>query len=417
MKHKFLLAAGLLAIQAIVSPFAIAKPSQGQPAGTIQGYVVPDQVGANQPFTFAATKVVEGEVVSVKTVSGEVVATKKTDKLGRVFLPAGLAAGAYLLTTRAGKPTGHLNVGPGSLPFGNTLCVTSAPSAIDVSQGLCLTGTGMNPNAANMSAIIGKTEFPVLAGTATEMKTGPLPSSACNNGPVEVKNTQTNETSQLDNVVFYELSAKMARQKITGGEQTTLEFTFKPANFNASVNARIISGPVSFQGGAKEKDFMVEKGTGKLPLVADPAGLGQFRVAYDINEILGAGKLAGSTFQPLKPGGPVGGEKPEKVDNKKKQCPKTIHMRDEANGWQQSEKKVKDAEGKEKTIYVISRTVRCSIYKSCSKLEGHGGNCNFAGKSRCEVHDIVETREFDNERDRKDSMKDTGIPEKIKFPG
>lgn len=417
MKFRALLAVGLMAFQAAVAPIAIANLAQSQSGGVVTGFVIPNKVGANQPFTFAAGGVVEGEVIAVRTVEGTVVQSRKADKLGRVFLAGGLAAGAYILSAKGGKNTTTLNVQPPQPINSGGLTIPDVPGCIDVNQGLSLSGSGMSGNAADMSVKISKADFPVLAGTASELKTGPLPTTVCGEGSVIITNNQTGDTSSLENVVCYELTAKLARQKLTGGEQTTLEFSFKPANFIANVHARILSGPVSFQGSTKEKDFQVKNGAGKVPLVADPAGLGQFRVAYDINEILGAGKLDGSTFLPLKPGG-FGGEKPDKADNqKKKGCPKTKHIRDEANGWEQSEKKVKDeATGKEKTVYIISRTIRCSIHKSCSKDEGHGGNCAFTGKSRCEVHDMTETREFDNERDRKDSMKDTAIPDKYKYP-
>jgi hypothetical protein len=151
-------------------------------------------------------------------------------------------------------------------------------------------------------------------------------------------------------------------------------------------------------------------------MVADPAGQGQFRVAYDVNEIIGAG----STFLPAKPGGATGGEKPEQADNKKKErCPLTKHVRDEATGWNLSEKDVPDPDnaGKTKKVYIASRTVRCSIHKSCSKDKGHGGACAFTGKNQCKDHDITETREYATERERKDGVKDTAIPEGIKYPG
>jgi hypothetical protein len=423
MKHKAMIAAGLLTLQAVISPIAIANFAQGQPAGEVTGFVVPSEVGANEPFTFAATGVVEGEVISVQTVDGEVVQAKKADKHGRVFLAAGLAAGAYILSTKGGKGTSKIDVQPPrTLPGGSELTIPQLPGKINAKQGLNLTGEGMSPNAADMVATINGKQYPALAGTATEMKTGPLPSSACGAGPVEIKNTKTGDTSMLDNVVCYELSAKLGRQKLVGGEQTALEFTFKPANLTALVEARILSGPVSFAGGVKEKVLEVIGGAAKLPLVADPAGQGPFRVAYDIHDVLGAGRVEGTAKAgDLRPGGPVGGQigKPgtEPTENKER-CPLTKHIRDEATGWKTSEKTVPDADnpGKTKTVYIATRTVRCSIHKSCTKIKGHGGDCAFTGKSRCKDHETTETREYGSADARKDGMKDTKIPEGMKYP-
>jgi hypothetical protein len=420
MKHKAMLAAGILLVQAVASPLALARWGQGAAAGQVTGFVVPNQVGANEPFTFAATNVLEGEVVAVKTVDGEVVQTQKTDRHGRIFLAAGLAAGAYLLSAKDGKSVSKLDVQPPrNLPPSNSLTIPELPGAFSSNEGLTLNGMGMSGNAAEMSVRFGNTEFPVLAGTATEMKTGPLPPEACGAGPIAVTNNKTGETSHMDSVVCYELSAKLGQERIASGQRTSLDFAFKPEGFVANVIARILSGPVSFAGGKKEQTLKIIGGAAKLPLVADPGGQGPFRVAYEVEEILGAGKLDGSTFVPLKPAPMPGEQRPEPQGNeKKKRCPKTKHIRDEANGWDTSEKRVPDPAnpGKTKIVYVCSRTVRCSIHKSCAKDEGHGGDCVFTGKSRCKDHDIVETREFDNEQDRKDSMKDTAIPPKLKYP-
>ena len=103
MKLNAIVAAGVLTVQALVGPFAMAGMGQAPSGGVVTGFVVPTEVGEKEPFTFAATGVVEGEVISVKTLDGEVVETKKADKHGRVFLAAGLAAGAYLLSASGGK--------------------------------------------------------------------------------------------------------------------------------------------------------------------------------------------------------------------------------------------------------------------------------------------------------------------------
>lgn len=410
MRNKALLAAGLLLGQAALGPFALAKFGQAQASGVVTGFVVPTEVGEKEPFTFAATNVVEGDVVSIETLEGEVVATKKTDRFGRIFLPAGLAAGAYLLSAKSGKSTRKLEVQPPrELPNSGGLTIPELPGSFNTAEGLGLQGSGMNPDAAQMSLTFGGQSYPVLAGTATEMKTGPLPPEACGTGPVEVTNLANGDTSRLDSVVAYSLTAKLNQQKLVGGQKTTLDFTLRPENIGALVDARILGGPVSFAGGGKEAQVEVQNGHGSLPLTADPGGKGSFQVAYNIHEILGAGAV----------GNPAGNEKPEPQGNERaKRCPKTKHIRDEANGWSTSEKRVADPDnpGKTKIVYVASRTVRCSIHKSCSKREGHSGDCVFTGKSRCKDHDTTETREFDSEEARRDGMKDTKVPDDIKYP-
>lgn len=442
MKHRALRSGiGIVLAAGALSAFALGNRSQRLPAGEVTGFVVPSTVSDREPFTFAATGIVEGEVIAIKTVDGEVVQTRKADKWGRVFLPAGLAAGSYLLSSKDDKSTSKLEVQPPrELPIADRLTITELPNSFNAAQGLNLVGEGMSPDAADMSATIGGRQYPVLAGTATEMKTGPLPSEACGLGPVEIKNTRTGDTSMLDNVLAYNLSAKLERKTLVGGEQTVLEFSLKPSTVNVVVEARILGGPVGFEGGAKESLVTVVGGSGKLPMVADPGGKGPFRVGFDIHEILGAGKVADRGIKAVQPGeaasgagstgragaisnpdSPVGGQAGQpgrKADNKKERCPKTRHVRDEATGWATSEKEVPDEAnaGITKTVYIATRTVRCNIHKSCLKEKDHSGECAFSGKSRCKEHDKTETREYASDRARKDGMKDTKIPEGIRYP-
>ena len=404
MKLNAIVAAGVLTVQALVGPFAMAGMGQGAAGGTLTGFVVPKTVGANEGFTFAAQGVVEGEVISIQTVEGEVVQTKKTDKFGRVFLAAGLAAGTYLLSRSGGRGQGQLEVQPPrNIAPSNNLSIPKPPSNFNVKEGLNLPCEGASADASELEFVINGKKYPALASTTTEALTGPLPASACGAGPVELKNLKTGQSAKVDEVVGYELNAKLGRQKLVNGEQTFLEFLFNPANWVAVVNARILSGPVSFEGGAKEKSIRVEKGSARAALKADPGGVGAFRVAYDLVNVLAPGKTGGSGSG----------------DNKDERCPLTKHERMSADGWKDSQKEVADPDnpGKTKTVYMISRTVRCSIRKSCSKVKGHGGECAFTGASSCKDHTITETREFDSEDARKDGKKDTAIPPELKFPG
>ncbi len=418
MKRNALFAAGILILQAISSPFAIARLGQDPAAGQVSGFVVPKEVGANEPFTFAATNTIEGQVVQVQTIDGEVVATKKADKHGRVFLAAGLAAGAYLLSTSGGKGSGQIQVQPPrNLPPGGSMQIPKMPATINASEGLQLSGQGLCPDASKLMATFGGKEFPVLAGTATEMKTGPLPESACGIGDLEVKNSLTGEALHQEDVACYQLTAKLSRSKLMSGEAARLEFSLVPTQMDAMVIATILGGPVSFPGGAKERQVKIENGKGQVPLVADRGGQGAFQVAYSLHAALGAARVNGNGQAKA---GDVGqGGKPQPQGNmKRERCPLTKHIRDEATGWETTEKKVADPDnpGKTKTIYIATRTIRCNIHKSCSKDKGHAGDCAFTGKHRCKDHDKVEVREYDSDRARKDGMKDTAIPADLKYP-
>ena len=138
MKRNHALVAIAILIQQILVAGATAANTPTQSSGKVEGFVTPSNVNAKEPFTFTAQGVVEGEVIDIKTVEGEVVASKKTDKLGRVFVPTGLAAGAYLLTHGA-KSSGHLDVvNPRSPPNASNTLSFQMPKFVDLNSGLNL---------------------------------------------------------------------------------------------------------------------------------------------------------------------------------------------------------------------------------------------------------------------------------------
>ena len=287
MRLSAYLSAGLLLCQSVLMPLCIAYGANPPPQGEVLGMVVPSTISEKEPFTFSVTgsDTLEGEVVSVQTLEGEVVEKKKADKYGRVFLAAGLAAGAYLVSAGKGKGPGRIEVKPQnpptSPPPSEEFKFIDPPKDCSVKQGLALQGENISPEASNLTLKIGDKEYPVLAATASELKTGPLPKAPTGDFKVGVTNKKTGQSAEIQSVLMYELSAKLGRQKIANSEATTLEFTFKPANRKAKVNIRILSGPVSFEGGAKEKRIEIENGSARVALLADPAGVGTFRVAYD----------------------------------------------------------------------------------------------------------------------------------------
>ena len=141
-----------------------------QETGRVTGEVIqPKEIHANEPFTFAVSGTVEGEVVQVQTVSGEVVQRGKADKLGRVFLPAGIPAGAYLVSAVShGKPQQMVVAPSAAMPAG-PLRLDPIPQTINVSEPLHLTGSGFSPNAADMAV----NSAPVLAATQNEIVSPP----------------------------------------------------------------------------------------------------------------------------------------------------------------------------------------------------------------------------------------------------
>lgn len=287
----------MLLLQGSAWPLALAAAAEPVQAQKPSTFVVPTEVSAKEPFTFSVGGVVEGEVVSgnvlegevvsVQTVEGEVVQKAKTDKYGRVYLPAGLAAGTYLLSrSRGSKGSTQITIKPPKAPTDPSPLKLEDPSKIcNAQKGLDLKGQGFSGNAENMTVTIGDKPIPVLAATASEIKTGPLPANLCGHGVVKVRNTKTGESEEIADVTVFLLKGKLGRKQLTGGEQTTLEFTFVPSDEPATINVRIISGPVSFDGGKKEIDVVIKNGKAIVPLVADPAGLGKFQVAYDLVKV------------------------------------------------------------------------------------------------------------------------------------
>jgi hypothetical protein len=289
------LTVSLMLLQQAIIPLALAQgdPPKAKPVPLL----APSEIGAKEPFTFAvggtvegevtSGNVVEGEVISVATVEGVVVEKQKADKYGRVFLPVGLAAGAYLISRANGsKCSSQIVVKEArNIPTGSHLGLTDPPKACNIQKGLGLHGTNLNPKGQAMTLTIAGKPVPVLAATANELRTGPLPASLCGHDAIVVRNADTSESDQIADLTVFSLKARLARQKLVSGEQTTLEFTFAPADTTATINARIISGPVRFEGGGTEKSVKIEHGKASVPLVADPAGFGSFRVAYDLEKI------------------------------------------------------------------------------------------------------------------------------------
>lgn len=387
MKRFQLMAAVALLAQQILVAGAVAANPVGQSGGMVEGFVVPSSVHANEPFTFAAQGSVEGEVVEIKTVEGEVVATKKTDKLGRVFLQTGLLAGNYLLSSR-GKASSTIQVQvPNSPPDSSRALSFQMPKFVDQATGLQLTGTGFSGNAAELRVVSGKASVPVLASTPREMKTGPLTNLKPGAHRPDVVNQATGERVTGNELVVYRVQTVLARKKLVQGEATYLEFTVLPKELQAEISARIISGPVHFADGGNTAHLSVKNGSGKVPLVADPAGSGKFSLSWEMSNIM-------VTFVP-----------PERIESNPPQqestlpCPATRHTMKEIGVWKEA--------GKRGDLFLATRERQCYV-QECRLKKGHGGEHEFGASKACPDKDRdTEERSFSTDADRAKFIKES----------
>lgn len=265
-------------------------------AQEIQGIVLPDNVHDRQPFSFAAPQVVEGEVITIKTVEGEVVARHSTDKYGRVFLAAGLPAGAYLIAHGSGSETQSLgrvqvqaHIDPwdwmgtdGWIPIPiDPICVP--PPALKLNDAFTLSGHGFNPNFADMQVSLsgnGQTQtLPVLAATSDELTLGPI--QGLTPGAVELKltNTATGRSAKPQQVTLYDVQAHLEQNKLHRGEQTLFVVNTLPEELPMKIHAAI-SGQATFSGGHSKVDAVTQHGRAEIAVEAK-RGSGNFHIAYE----------------------------------------------------------------------------------------------------------------------------------------
>src|SRR5215813_13321740 len=171
----------------LAGPACQLAQSQSNKAASSEELVVPDTIYDRQPFSFAASHVVEGEVVSVQTVSGEVVQRAPAGKLGRIFLATGLPAGAYLISSgrhslgkvdikQAFRDPWDWTGTDGWIPIPiDPVCLPPGP--IKINEGFSVLGKGFSANYDDVQVKLssaGKSEtIPVLAATAMQLKLAP----------------------------------------------------------------------------------------------------------------------------------------------------------------------------------------------------------------------------------------------------
>jgi len=268
---------------------ATSETRPGTARASVVNFVLPSTVGSKEPFTFAAAGTVEGEVIDVKTVEGEVVETKKTDKYGRVFLPAGLASGAYLISR--GSNSARMTVQDAPLDSGSGVQSQNwrpvSETARRVDTPLRLSGNGVNPDAAKLETnLSGISNLPVLASTSREVVLASPKEYGVGPGHVtiSVRDTETGRTVLSKPVTLCSVSVQLAQSKVVSGSATSLIFRTTPDDVDASIDAQIVDGAVQFAGSATTKNVRVRDGVGSVPVQSIPGQSGPFHIGWMFSE-------------------------------------------------------------------------------------------------------------------------------------
>ncbi|HEY6251820.1 MAG TPA: hypothetical protein VI685_17825 [Candidatus Angelobacter sp.] len=254
---------------------------------SVEGLVVPDTIYDQKPFSFAMPQI-SGEVVNIQTVEGVVVQNASTDRYGRVFLAAGLPAGAYLIS-RANQPLGKIEikqgVGDALLHAPQPVQLQNPPQALKLSDPFSLTGHGFSPNCADMKVSLtgsGKTEEQmVLAATEDQLKLAPVQQLQPGAAQLRVTDSATGNTTAAYNVLLYDIQGNLVQRKLTGGEQTELVVTITPGDLPLTVKSSVVSGPVDFGHGRREAEAVTSNGQAIFPVHANH-GSGPFRLNWEL---------------------------------------------------------------------------------------------------------------------------------------
>jgi hypothetical protein len=288
---NFVVAVGLLL--AIGACAAVADDAKISSAGEI---VVPDSIYGRQPFSFAVTRraSVQGEVISIETADGVVVQNATADKYGRVFLAAGLPAGAYLISGSDGRAVGKVAIqtraadieqqagGKPSQP----IQLQNPPQVLKLSDPFSLSGHGFSPNFADMQVSIagsGKTEAPiVLAATEDQLKLAPVQQLQPSAAQLRVTNQGTRQSTDSYDLLLYSIDADLVRRTIrSGNDETQLVITVQPRNLALNVRVSVVSGPVDFGGGRKQAEGITRNGEAVFPVHAEN-GAGLFQLTWEL---------------------------------------------------------------------------------------------------------------------------------------
>ena len=262
--------------------------SENQSA-SVEGIVVPDSLSGGQPFSFSVPQVA-GKEVDIQSATGEVVQQVRTDRYGRVFLSAGLPAGAYLISLASGsarQPIGQINIGehhPGldhpTLP----IQVHDAPQAVKCYERFSLRGQGFSPNYGDMqvslSAAGHTTTASVLAATEDQLKLAPAMEAQPGVAMLKVTNQATGQHTEASPLLLYEMEGHIRRNQLSSGrDQTQLVVNMRPENIPLQIQAEVVSGPVDFGGGRKETVLTTSNGLAIFAVHAEH-GAGPFQLNW-----------------------------------------------------------------------------------------------------------------------------------------
>ena len=259
--------------------------------------VNPDAVYDHQAFSFAVitdlknAKKPDAVVVNVQTVEGVVVQQSSTDKYGRVFLAAGLPAGAYLISSGShSKPLGKLEIhqraADAVMHQAQPMQLLNPPPALKISDRFTLSGQGFSPNFFDMHVTLegcGQAPPPlVLAATEDQLKLAPLQQPQPGACQLRVINQATGQSTGPLPVLLYDIQGHMERRKLkSGGDQTQLVVIVKPENLPLKVKAVVVSGPVDFGDGRKETESVTNNGRAVFPVRAEH-GAGPFQLSWEL---------------------------------------------------------------------------------------------------------------------------------------
>jgi hypothetical protein len=267
------------------------EPAKGLQS-TIEGVVLPDKVHDKQPFSFAVTDNPAQSEINIQTLNGVVVENHAPDKYGRVFLPAGLPAGAYLISlAKDNKPAGKFEVQPRPTeaimrtwehpPLQPQ--IVNPPQASKVADPLWLSGHGFNPNCTDMTATFteaGRSQaVPILAATEDQLKLAPVTQLPPGQAQLKVANQATQQSSPQLPILLYDVNGHLERNKLKSGQQTTLVFKSQPADVQMKLHVTI-AGKATFSGGRTEIETVIDHGKLTLPVEAK-LGSGEFQIDYE----------------------------------------------------------------------------------------------------------------------------------------
>jgi hypothetical protein len=274
-------------VWAVGSTSNASSPGPATSTSTVEGIVVPDIVGDHQPFSFALPS--DGSSnVDISSASGEVVQQSSTDKYGRVFLPAGLAAGAYLISTRSGgHAIGKIEIKQGIIAGPKRpLQLTNPPNVLKMNDPSTWSGNGFSPNFSDMQVALHSAgtsnDVPVLAATENQLKLAPVTQLAPGAAQLTVTNTSTGQTSTPQILLIYNIVGHLEKAKLTSGkDRTQAVIDIQPTALPLMVHVVVASGPVDFGDGRKAADAITEGGQVVFPVFAEH-GSGPFTINWSL---------------------------------------------------------------------------------------------------------------------------------------